>query len=109
MRRRVTVADRLARHDQPVSVLERVDGGRPDAARGRGAGDDDGVAPGGRQQAADSVVPKKAEAKTFVRTGSPSTGAIRGSISTHSLPGSSTSSAGTFSMKTAAASLPKSS
>ena len=57
----------------------------------------------------ESGVPKNADAKYFDSTGSPSTGAMRGSISTHSEPGSSTARAGIFSRKTAAACLPKSS
>ena len=49
--RRVPVADRLARHDRAVAVLERVDGGRADAARRRRAGDDHAVAAGRGEQA----------------------------------------------------------
>lgn len=48
---RIAVADGLARDYRPVAVLEGVDGGRADAARGRGAGDDEGVYPGGGEQA----------------------------------------------------------
>src|SRR3990170_8062217 len=47
----IAVADRLARDHDPVAVLERVDRGRPDAARGRRAGDDHAVAAGGGEQA----------------------------------------------------------
>src|SRR5262249_15400311 len=41
---RVAVADRLARHDRPVAVLERVDDGCAHAPGCRGAGDDQAVA-----------------------------------------------------------------
>ena len=54
-------------------------------------------------------VPWKAEAQSFVSTGSSPTGAMRGSISVHALPASRVRSAGIFSMKTAAACLPASS
>src|SRR6478735_7703917 len=40
VRGRVTVTDRLAGHHRPVAVLHDVHRRRPDAARGRRAGDD---------------------------------------------------------------------
>ena len=43
MRARVAVADRLADHQRHEPVLQRVDRGRPDAAAGAHAGDDDRV------------------------------------------------------------------
>src|SRR4051794_28970969 len=46
----VPVADRLSGHGRPVAVLQRVDGGRPNAARGRRAGDDHAVAAGRGEQ-----------------------------------------------------------
>src|SRR5262249_19333514 len=51
VRGRVAVADRLARHDHPVAVLECVQRRRAHAARGGRAGDDDSVAACGREQA----------------------------------------------------------
>ena len=47
-------------------------------------------------------VPKKADAHSFVKTGSSSSGAMRGSISTHSLPASSVRSAGILAMNASA-------
>src|SRR5918997_1512347 len=48
----VAVADGLAGDDGPEAVLEGVDGGGADAARGRGAGDDERVHGGGREKGA---------------------------------------------------------
>ena len=56
-----------------------------------------------------SGVPWKADAHSFVSTGSSPWGAMRGSISVHALPASSTHSAGTLAMNAAAACLPASS
>ena len=50
-------------------------------------------------------VPKKPEAKSLLRTGSVSPGAMRGSISAQRVPASRVRSAGTLSMKAAAVSL----
>ena len=50
-------------------------------------------------------MPKNADANSLLSTGSPSRGAIRGSISTHAEPASSVSSAGILSMNAAAVSL----
>src|SRR4051794_2281574 len=57
--RRVAIADRLARHRRAVAVLEGVDGGRADAARRRGAGDDDAVAAGRGEQAGERRAEKR--------------------------------------------------
>jgi len=46
-----------------------------------------------------SEVPKNADAKSLLSTGSPGSGRIRGSISVNGLPSASASKAGTFSMK----------
>ena len=103
--RRVPVADRLARHDGPVAVLQHVDGRRADAARGRRAGDDDAVAlvrgeqarerrPEERGRVAACSAPARSGAGRSARRSRPS-----------SSPASSVSSAGTFSMNAFAVTL----
>src|SRR5712691_1184831 len=46
----IAVSNCFARDDRPEAVLERVDDGRPDAARRRRSGDDHAVAAGRREQ-----------------------------------------------------------
>src|SRR6266568_4344009 len=53
VRGRTAVADRLARDDRPVAVLEGVDDGRPHAPRRRGPGHDQAVPAVGREKAAE--------------------------------------------------------
>ena len=82
VRGRVAVADRLARHDGAVAVLERVDGGRADAAGGRRAGDDDGVAALRGQEASRAACRRRPTRTASSAPARPARGAIRGSIST---------------------------
>jgi hypothetical protein len=100
----VAVAYGLARDDGAEAVLEGVDGSCADAARGGCAGDDKGVRAGGGEEAGEAV-PKKPDAKSLLRTGSVSSGEMRGSISAHRVPACSVRSAGTLSMKAAAVNL----
>ena len=105
VRRGVAVADRLARHDRPVAVLERVDGGRPDAAGGRRAGDDDAVAAVRGEQAREAAC-RRTPTRTACSAPARSAAARSAGRSRPSGdPASSVSSAGTFSMNAFAVTL----
>src|SRR5215216_3559962 len=78
------------------AVLEGVDGGRPDAARGRCAGDYEGVHTGGGEQGSERRA-EEARGEELVQDRFRLFGSIRGSISAQRVPACRVRSAGTLS------------